>query len=628
MIEEKEIDQLKKEEKKTIWQLPRFPDVKGIDQVAIDLETYDPEIKDCGPGYATNKGYVVGVAVSFEGFDGYFPIKHERGANHSEQAVKNWLKALFKEDPIAIFHNAIYDLGWLRWWGVECTCTKIYDTLLAAPLIDEKRFNYKLDILAKDYLGERKQFDLLEQFSKEHGFKAIEKMHLVPSDIAGRYAEQDTRLTYRLWEVLRTELQKQNLIDIFNLETELLPIILEMKWKGVRIDLERAEKTKKFFSEEEKKIYRSITKETGIKINEASVWTPSILQQIFDKVGEKYAVTEKNKQIKIVKDDLRESENPIIRNLALARELNKAHTTFVDSYIKFAVDGRIHAEINQLKKEDNRGTVSGRLSMSYPNLQQVPSRNPLVASKIRSLFLPEEGEQWASLDYSQQEPRLLVHYAKKHDLEGADDMVKFFDDGKDFHQVTAEMAGISRKEAKTVGLSLMYGQGTKALASNLESTEEEALALKKKYNSNVSFLKSIMNKATRHAEQQGYINTLLGRKCRFNLWTNRDWSDKRIMVYENAIKEWSWNNIQRAGTYKALNRIIQGSAADQTKTAMVNLRKQVGVIPMIQIHDELNVSIANETQVKEIKEIMETAVELHVPVKCEVKIGKNWGEAE
>lgn len=628
MIEENEIDQLKKEEKKTIWQLPRFPDVKGIDQVAIDLETYDPEIKDCGPGYATNKGYVVGVAVSFEGFDGYFPIKHERGANHSEQAVKNWLKALFKEDPIAIFHNAIYDLGWLRWWGVECTCTKIYDTLLAAPLIDENRFNYKLDSLAKDYLGERKQFDLLEQFSKEHGFKAIEKMHLVPSDIAGRYAEQDTRLTYRLWEVLRTELQKQNLIDIFNLETELLPIILEMKWKGVRIDLERAEKTKKFFSEEEKKIYRSITKETGIKINEASVWTPSILQQIFDKVGEKYAVTEKNKQIKIVKDDLRESENPIIRNLALARELNKAHTTFVDSYIKFAVDGRIHAEINQLKKEDNRGTVSGRLSMSYPNLQQVPSRNPLVASKIRSLFLPEEGEQWASLDYSQQEPRLLVHYAKKHDLEGADDMVKFFDDGKDFHQVTAEMAGISRKEAKTVGLSLMYGQGTKALAGNLESTEEEALALKKKYNSNVSFLKSIMNKATRHAEQQGYINTLLGRKCRFNLWTNRDWSDKRIMMYENAIKEWSWNNIQRAGTYKALNRIIQGSAADQTKTAMVNLRKQVGVIPMIQIHDELNVSVTNETQVKEIKEIMETAVELHVPVKCEVKIGKNWGEAE
>jgi len=144
MIEEKEVDQLKKE-KKITWQLPRFPDVKGITQVAIDLETYDPKIKDYGPGYATNNGYVVGVAVSFDGFDGYFPIKHERGANHSEQSVKNWLKALFKEDPVVVFHNAIYDLGWLRWWGVECTCTKIYDTLLAAPLIDENRFNYKLD---------------------------------------------------------------------------------------------------------------------------------------------------------------------------------------------------------------------------------------------------------------------------------------------------------------------------------------------------------------------------------------------------------------------------------------------------------------------------------------------------
>ena len=627
MIEEKEVDQLKKE-KKITWQLPRFPDVKGITQVAIDLETYDPKIKDYGPGYATNNGYVVGVAVSFDGFDGYFPIKHERGANHSEQSVKNWLKALFKEDPIVIFHNAIYDLGWLRQWGVECTCTKIYDTLLAAPLIDENRFNYKLDSLAKDYLGERKESYLLEDFGKEHGFKAIENMHMVPSDIAGIYAEQDTRLTYRLWEYLRTEIQKQNLVDVFNLETELLPILLEMKWKGVRIDLEKAEKTKKFFNAEEKKIYQSITKETGIKIDESSIYTPSVLQQVFDKVGEKYAVTEKNKQIKIVKDDLLDSNNPIIRDLALAREYNKAHTTFVDSYIKFAVDGRIHAEINQLKKEDNRGTVSGRLSMSYPNLQQVPSRNPVVASKIRSLFLPEEGEEWASLDYSQQEPRLLVHYAKKHDLEGADAMVKFFEEGKDFHQVTAEMAGISRKEAKTVGLSLMYGQGTKALAGSLESTDEEALALKKKYNKNVSFLKDIMTKATRHAEQQGFINTLLGRKCRFNLWTNRDWSDKRTMMYENAIKEWSWNNIQRANTYKALNRIIQGSAADQTKTAMVNLRKEVGVFPMIQIHDELNVSVSNRTQVQEIKEIMESAVELNVPVKCEAKIGPNWGEAK
>ena len=625
-MEEK--DNLKKEAPKVNWSLPRFPDVKGITQVAIDLETYDPGIKDHGAGYVSGNGFVVGVAVSFEGFDGYFPVKHERGANLPETAVKNWLKNLFKEDPIVIFHNAIYDLGWLRRWGVECNVTKIYDTLLAAPLVDENKFNYKLDFLAKDYLGERKETDLLENFGKENGFRAIENMHMVPSSLVGIYAEQDTRLTLKLWEFLRIELQKQNLIDVFNLETDLLPILLEMKWKGVRIDLEKAEKTKKFFSDEEKNIYQTIKKETGIKIDASSIYTPSVLQEIFDKVGEKYEVTEKNKQIKIEKDSLLESENPVIRSLALAREYNKAHTTFIDSYLKFAINGRIHADINQLKKEDNRGTVSGRMSMSYPNLQQVPSRNPLVASKIRSLFLPEEGEQWASLDYAQQEPRLLVHYAKKQGLEGADEMVKFFEDGMDFHQVTAEMAGISRKEAKTVGLSLMYGQGIKALAESLESTEEEARALKDKYNKNVSFLKSIMTKATRYAEQQGYINTILGRKCRFDLWTSKDFEDRRVFSYENARKEWSWNQIQRANTYKALNRVIQGSAADQTKSAMVSLRKEVGVIPMIQIHDELNVSVTDETQVKEIKRVMESAVELHVPTKCEAKIGPNWGEAK
>ena len=626
MIFEQQMDLLKKDNKPE-WTRPNFPDVTGIKQVAVDLETYDPEIKNLGGGWATNKGFVVGVAISFEGFDGYFPVRHERGGNFSEEDVKNWLKKLFKQDPIVICHNAVYDLGWLRRWGVECNVTKVYDTLIAAPLVDENRFSYSLDNLSKDYLGERKQGNILEDFGKEHGFKAIENMHLVPVEYVGIYAEQDTRLTLKLWEFLRVEIQKQGLTDVFNLETDLLRLLLEMRWKGVRVDLDKAEKTKKFFKLEEEKIYQNIKKETGIDIGSSDIYAAASLQKIFDKLGEKYELTEKNKQAKISNTLMKESQNPLIQSISIAREYNKAHTTFIDSILKHQVDGRIHAEINQLKGEYG-GTVSGRLSMNNPNLQQVPARNEAIGPRIRSLFLPEEGEKWASLDYSQQEPRLLVHYAKKQGLEGADEMVKFFEDGMDFHQVTAEMAGISRKEAKTVGLSLMYGQGIKALAESLESTEEEAKALKDKYNKNVSFLKSIMTKATRYAEQQGYINTILGRKCRFDLWTSKDFEDRRVFSYENARKEWAWNQIQRANTYKALNRVIQGSAADQTKSAMVSLRKEVGVIPMIQIHDELNVSVTDETQVKEIKRVMESAVELHVPTKCEAKIGPNWGEAK
>ena len=624
MIFEQQMDLLKKDNKPE-WTRPSFPDVKGIQQVAIDLETHDPEIKNLGGGWATNKGFVVGVAISFEGFDGYFPVRHERGGNFSEDEVKKWLVKLFKEDPIVICHNAVYDLGWLRRWGVECNVTKVYDTLIAAPLVDENRYSYSLDSLSKDYLGERKQGNLLEEFGKEHGFKAIEYMHMVPVEIAGIYAEQDTRLTLKLWEFLRVEIQKQGLTDIFNLETDLLRLLLEMRWKGVRVDLEKAEKTKKFFKSEEEKIYQNIKKETGIDIGSSDIYAAASLQKIFDKLGEKYELTEKNKQAKISNTLMRESDNPLIQSISVAREYNKAHTTFIDSILKHQVDGRIHAEINQLKGEYG-GTVSGRLSMNNPNLQQVPARNEAIGPKIRSLFLPEEGEKWASLDYSQQEPRLLVHYAQKHGLEGAETLIKFFHEGKDFHQVTAEMAGISRKEAKTIGLGLMYGMGIAKLADSLDISPDQAKALKKKYNDNVQFLNNIIVRATRYTEQNGFINTLLGRRCRFELWENKDFYDKRMMSYENAKKTWAWNEMKRAGTYRALNRLIQGSAADQTKKAMVDLWKNLGVIPMIQIHDELNVSIANETQVKEIKEIMESAVELHVPVKCDAEIGDNWGE--
>tara|TARA_Y100001972_G_scaffold61037_1_gene74749 strand:+ start:2738 stop:4618 length:1881 start_codon:yes stop_codon:yes gene_type:complete len=624
MIFEQQMDLLKKENKPE-WTRPNFPDITNIEQVAIDLETYDPEIKTLGGGWATNKGFVVGVAISFDGFDGYFPVRHERGGNFSEEDVKKWLKKLFKQDPIIICHNAVYDLGWLRRWGVECDVTKVYDTLIAAPLVDENRFSYSLNNLSKDYLGERKQGNILEDFGKEHGFKAIENMHLVPVEYVGIYAEQDTRLTLKLWEFLRVEIQKQGLTDVFNLETDLLRLLLEMRWKGVRVDLERAEKTKKFFKKEEEKIYYNIKKETSIDIGSSDIYAAASLQKVFDKLGEKYELTEKNKQAKISNTLMKESDNPLIQSISVAREYNKAHTTFIDSILKHNVDGRIHAEINQLKG-DFGGTVSGRLSMNNPNLQQVPSRNEIIGPKIRSLFLPEEGEKWVSLDYSQQEPRLLVHYAKKHDLEGAETLIRFFHEGKDFHQVTADMAQISRKEAKTIGLGLMYGMGIAKLADSLDISTEQAKALKKKYNDNVHFLNNIIVRATRYTEQNGFINTLLGRRCRFDLWESKDFHDKRMMSYENAKKTWAWNEMKRAGTYRALNRLIQGSAADQTKKAMVDLYNRHGIVPMIQIHDELNTSVANETQVKDIKGVMESAVELHVPVKCEAKIGINWGE--
>jgi len=320
------------------------------------------------------------------------------------------------------------------------------------------------------------------------------------------------------------------------------------------------------------------------------------------------------------------NKNKIAQLIVSAREINKFHSTFLSSILRYQVKGRIHGEIQQLRS-DLGGTVSGRLSMSNPNLQQIPARDQLIGPMIRSIFIPEEGTKWGTFDYSQQEPRLLVHYAKHRDLDGADTLIKFFkDEGTDFHQVTADMAGISRKEAKTIGLGLMYGMGLAKLAASLDITVEQAKQLKKTYNEGVPFLKDIISLATRHTDQQGHMRTLLGRKCRFELWESRDFEDKTVSNYENALKKWPLNQIKRAHTYRALNRLIQGSAADQTKKAMVELWKAFRVIPMIQIHDELDISVEDETQIQGIKDVMESAVELHVPSKCDVELGKNWGE--
>ena len=608
------------------WEPPtEFPDPKQITEICIDLETYDPELKTKGPGWATGSGFIVGIAISTPGFNGYFPIRHERGGNFDENMVKNWLKDVFKNNPDVICHNASYDIGWLRQWGVECNC-KIYDTMIAAPLIDENRFSYALNSLGKDFLGERKYETGLDQFGKEFGFNPKEHMDWVPVEYAAPYAEKDTDLTLKLWNILKVEIQKQNLNDIFQLETDLLPILIEMKWKGVRVDMERADQVKKYFKKEEKKIYYNIMKETNIDFSDRDIWTATAIQKVFDKIGEEYELTEKSKQPKFDKAFLNTHSNPIVNSIVRAREFNKAHTTFVDTFIKHEVNGRIHAEIHQMRGDDG-GTVSGRMSMSNPNLQQIPARDQLIGPMIRSIFIPEEKTKWGTFDYSQQEPRLLVHYAKHRELEGSDTLIKFFEDaGTDFHQVTADMAGISRKEAKTIGLGLMYGMGLAKLGNSLDITVDQAKELKKTYNNGVPFLKDIINLATRHTEQQGYIRTLLGRKCRFDLWESREFEDKTVLSYENALKKWPVNQIKRAHTYRALNRLIQGSAADQTKKAMVKLWEAFRVIPMIQIHDELDISVEDETQIQGIKDVMESAVELHVPSKCDVELGKNWGE--
>ena len=657
-------------------------EIESGETVAIDLETYDPQLKTHGSGAIIGKGKVCGIALAFKDEKMYIPIRHRYSHQNLDPKItwRRLNKILFQRDDVKkVFHNAMYDVCWIRKESGLMPKGPIYDTMVAASVIDENRTGkkrYTLDSLSRDYLGETKYKNDLEEISNVDD--PMSNMHKLSWDQVREYAEQDVSLTLRLWNVFKKEIKKpintgtknvKTLESIFDLETRLFPCLVEMRFRGVRIDEKRTKTFGKELEDERKKILDQIKKETGVEILlwSADSFEPLLKQQnITD-----YKVTPKTGRPSITKLYLESHTNKYLKLIAKARQLDKLFNTFVTSILKYSNKGRIHADINQIRS-DQGGTVTGRFSMSNPNLQQIPARTE-QGSKIRELFLPEENCKWASFDYSQQEPRLVVHYAlklKDQDISGAMDMAERYnkDPDTDFHDMVADMASITRKQAKTINLGLFYGMGKNKLARSLELETEEAKDLFDQYHKRVPFVRQLANSLQKYAEENKQIYTLEDRFCRFNKWEPRDkyWNaeEGRFVVQkykddENGVKQIMEEAVpildgideakdyykanrsleqhkqdpfaenfesfcQPAFTYKALNRLIQGSAADMTKKAMVLLFEE-GIVPHIQIHDELCFSIESEEQAEKIKTIMENAIKLEVPNKVDYESGPNWG---
>jgi DNA polymerase I-like protein with 3'-5' exonuclease and polymerase domains len=606
----------------TEWVMPdELKDLRDAKEVAIDLETNDPYLKELGSGNVTGKGHIAGVAVAVEGWSGYFPIHHEQGGNMDRQLVLKWLQnVLNQENTRFIFHNAMYDVCWLRSAGLTIK-GPIVDTMIAASLIDENRMSYQLNTLAKHYVGLGKDEKILQEAAKEYGLDPKADMWRLPPMFVGQYAERDAESTLKLWQRLNVELHNQELMDVFKLETELFPCLVDMRFKGVRVDLEKAQNIKLNLIKREDTLIKKIKDLTGVDVE---IMAARSIAKAFDKLKLPYDRTAKSNEPSFTKNFLQNHPHELPQAIAEARELNKAHTTFIDSITKHAVKGRIHADINQIRS-DAGGTVTGRFSMSNPNLQQIPARHPELGPMIRSIFIPEGNHVWGSFDYSQQEPRILVHYAKLQNLEGVDEIVDAYRTGDaDFHQVVADMAGIKRKQAKTINLGLMYGMGKNKLMAELGLMKESAEKLIRQYHTKAPFVKKLMDNVSRKANDRGKIRTLLGRACHFDLWQPVQFGVFKPLPLEQARKEYD-EPLKRAFTYKALNKLIQGSAADMTKRSMVALYKN-GIIPHIQIHDEVDISVESPEQAEKIIQIMESAVELQVPNKVDYESGANWGE--
>ena len=646
---------------------PEDLNLNGIDTVAVDIETYDPNLKSKGLGAIRGDGFICGIAVATDNETAYFPLSHADTDLSLDKKLKIWEsldEKIFQNEKITkVFHNAMYDVCWIRAVTGKKMRGRIVDTMIAASVIDENRFKYSLDSLSKDYLKDEKyKYDLQEKTLEWSGGTVkdpISNMHKLPASVVKEYAKQDVNLTLRLWKLFNTKLdevlytkpennEKKTCRNIFELETKLFPCLVDMKFKGVKIDTQKAEEFGKRLERCRDKIIKFIKLKTNVDVQ---IWAASSLKNLLDQQKiTNYKTTPKSKLPQLPKDYLRTHENRFLRLDAKAREFDKAKSTFVDGLLSFVHNGRIHADINQIRG-DGGGTVTGRFSMSNPNLQQIPSKG-FIGKKMRELFIPDEGYKWGSFDYSQQEPRIVVHYAIKLGLPGTDGLQEEFDkENADFHQIVADIANIPRSQAKVINLGLFYGMGKIKLQRELNLDSVNAKHLFQTYHGKVPFVKQLSYALSDFASEEGLLFTLGDRFCRFNKWETNDkkWNNDKqrfdeVPLYnskEQAMDAYKLEQMKkyneltdskceffdkhytRAFTYKALNRLIQGSAADMTKKAMVDLYEK-GIVPHIQIHDELCFSTTDHES-KLIKETMEQTMPLEVKNKVDYESGPNWG---
>jgi len=628
------------------------PDLRSFDEIAIDLETRDPSLKSKGSGVLRNEGEVVGIAVAVPTGSWYFPIAHKEGPNSNRKKTLEWFKDILECPATKIFHNAMYDVCWIKKLGLKINGL-IVDTMIAASLLDENRFSYTLNTLSWHHLNKGKSEKALVAAAKERGLDAKKDMWQLPAMEVGAYAEKDAELTLELWQKLKKQIIEEDLQNIFNLETDLFPCLVDMKFLGVRVDVQRAHELKRQLTLQEEMLLHKVKTETGIDVQ---LWAAASIAKVFDKLHLPYDRTEKTNSPSFTKNFLSTCEHPLVKMIAEARKINKVNTTFIDTILEHEYGGRIHADINQIRSDEG-GTVTGRFSYSNPNLQQIPARDPDTGPLIRSLFLPESGCQWGCFDYSQQEPRLVAHYALKFKLASVNPIADSYDSdpSTDFHKIVADMAEIPRNQAKVINLGLFYGMGKAKLQAELGVSKDKANELFNQYHTKVPFVKQLMNQIMNISQDKGIIKTLLERRCRFpkyepilrgNDWGKyvpaedhermlelqemgeflKDEEGKILKDKDNKPRKnyWHKNSFRRAFTYKALNKLIQGSAADMTKKAMLDLYK-AGITPHIQVHDELDISVKDDNQAKEIIKIMTKAVDLEVPNKVDYESGPNWG---
>ena len=631
----------------TGWRPPtHFPDLSQAVVLSVDTETYDPELNESGPGWARGVGHIVGVSVAAQDRSGnvgawYFPIRHEDEPefNLDPAMVLEWLgKVLSNPKQPKIGANIVYDIGWLEQEGVYVK-GPVYDVQYAEALLSEGD-NVALEDIAQKYLGAGKEsnlmYDWIQKYFHDTPKTKLRKwIYKTPPRLVGPYAESDADLPLRLMNVLWGKLDAENMLPVFNMECRLIPLMVRMRMRGVRVDVDKAERLRDELNLETKDLYAKVKVSTGVSIDAT---TSAQLAKVFDAVGVKYPFTEKGSP-SFKKDFLEYLDHPIGQLIRDIREREKLVGTFIDSYIlKNNVNGIVYGSFHQLRGTGG-GTRSGRFSSSHPNLQNIPSRTEL-GKRIRELYLPDVGAVgWRKYDQSQVEYRMLLHYAVGH---SADEIRAYFNahPETDYHDLVIALIDsktgrkLDRKPAKTINFGLIYGMGVPKLTRSLGLSPAEGKSLFAAYHEGVPFAKETMDHCSLEAGRLGYISTIMGRKSRFDMWESME-RNSIPLPFEEAVMRYG-TRIRRSMLHKALNRRLQGSAADIMKEGMLQCYEQgiydVVGIPMLTVHDETDHSDMGGALVdeafKEMKRIYETAIPLKIPLKVDYEFGSNWGNVK
>lgn len=635
------------------WVRPsELPDLRRLPMIGVDTEDRDDGLSaGRGPGWARRAGHVCGVSVAWrEGKDvrsGYYPLRHPDSDCFDPDAVRRWLDDHEAAGVTFVMQNAPYDVGWLHADLGARVPSRLHDTTCLATMLDENRLSYDLNSLCRWRGVAGKDERLLREAAAAygwHGDDVKKNLWKMPAKLVGPYAEPDAVGALLLAESMLPDIEQQGLTEAYQLEMDLIPMVHEMRRRGIRIDVDRAMRNQAALRAERDEKLESLRRQLSARVMDMEVVrSPQKLAVHFDSEHVSYSRTKKTGQPSFESEWMAKHKHWLPKTVAEVRALDDAAEKFLGEYVLgFSSGGRLHASVNQFRTDDG-GTRSYRFSYSDPPLQQLHGdKHPKLRDALRQCFLPEEGQVWCSADYKQQEMKLIVHFAALVQREEAARgrtlcvkadlaLAKYVDDpNTDYHTMVAGLTGLDRRNAKDVNFAKAFGAGVGKFATMTGKSAAEAAKIMNQYDEEMPFVKELGQYCDKVAQRRGYVRLIDGARCRFDLWElawRPDGEPYQPPCHlDEARRRWPGRRIRRAYTHKAMNREIQGSAARQTKMAM-RLCWRENLVPTLQMHDELNFCVTEEAQGRRVCELMEGAHKFLLPVTADVGYGPSWGEA-